>query len=182
MKPENRLIEYCGEYTITVVYNTQKVEESFVLEPTSTIDGFPFTIDARGTLIHRGIEPRINDPQIIDYDKQISVWLKSVVPKLVISENTKQHCMNCLFWDRKEGIKQLTETTHTYKNTSYSRIDEIQRAIASHVETSPLTASNIGFCPKNNGSLRAETANICDHYSSRGRIAIIRNWWKRMMA
>lgn len=91
-----------------------------------------------------------------------------------------KYCMNCFHWDREEGVRLYEEQTHKYGDGSFSRVEQIIRAVAQHNKTRPLTPSNIGYCPLHL-RLCPESAKACvEHYDPRPWLARVRNWWTRM--
>ena len=168
-------------YTIISVIKDDTNKEGIIekqLDSTSTYRDIPFVVNEKGTLTFNGVTLRINDPQ--EVFPGVEIWLKSVVPILQKSVKTKTMCMNCLLWDRPEGRRLLAEPTHKYSNAVFSRVEQIQRAVSTLVDASPLTDTNVGFCPKLKGQLRAETAATCEHYQPRGLMARFFNWRKRI--
>lgn len=145
-------------------------------------NGLKVTLEAKGLLRCEGVILR--DQEAVEVPEGSGVLVSLDVSEIYekASEDPNRIpgkvCHNCQLWDREEGRRQFSAQTHTYADGSFSRIEEIIKAVSTKNKAQPLTLTVIGYCPVHL-KLCAESSIACTDYKARPWLARIKNWWTR---
>jgi len=107
--------------------------------------------------------------------------VQDIYPKAQDHEERYKHkvCMNCILWDREEGVRQFSAQTHNYANGSFSQVEEVMRMVAARCKGQTLTLTTVGYCPIH-VRICAESSKACkSDYKPKPWLARVKNWWRR---